>query len=139
MKQFFVSSKVSGVLVALCGVALAYYVWAFWYDTSILLDLITPKLWEAPLLDWLITFYGIGFCFLAYVYALGEGRTWKNAAYATPLFLLNSVTVATWWSMERGNTSVEVACLLLTIVVLINLVYSSINAFRRFELPAIQL
>lgn len=138
MKQFFVWTKVFSAPVAILGALLSYYVWTFVAGQPVPLDLIGPILWGYPVLDWLIT--GVGGCFaaLAFVYAVSEKRTWTNWLYGIPLSFINVLMVYTWWSMEKGNTDVVLASILLSVGMIANVCAAGIYLFRPFHLPAIE-
>jgi hypothetical protein len=139
MKQFFAWMKLVGLVLAALGASLSVYMWALLAGYPSPIDLIGPTLWSYPVLDWLVTMTLVGFGILTFVYAIAEQRTWKNLLFGLPMFVLNAVTLYTWWHMELGKgTDVNVATILFSFVVLTNACAAAIYLFRRFQLPTIE-
>lgn len=140
MKHFFNLSKLVGLVLAALGAGLSYWMWALLagVPAPLAFDLLGPTLWSYPVLDWMVTGALAGFAGLALVHALAEGLTWKNFLFGLPMFVLNALTLYTWWHMELGKgTDVNVATLFFSFTIVVNTVVAFMYLLRRFKLPEI--
>ncbi len=135
MKKIFSWS----VLFTLLGASLSVWMWTFWSGISMPIDLISPTLWNYPVIDWLVSVTLIGFGILAFAYTIAEERTKKNLLYGLPVFALNAVVLFTWWLMEIGKgTDVNVAMFLFSFAILINARAAVLYLVRHTARPAIE-
>ena len=131
MKQFYVWTKFASAILAILGIFLTIYIWAFVAGADIPIDLIGRVIMGVPVIDWLMTLVNVSFLFLAFVYSYHEYRTRIGLLSALPLFALNALMLVIWWTMELlGNSDMLFVCMIMAVVMMANMIAAGMYVFR---------